>query len=178
MAKTNKTKEVIEYDVEYRYGTKWNQSPEKKYKYMECRSCGQYSTVGNDAVAVTCYECVQELVGPPEIKKRRTATKPAGWHWMAVFVDKDGTVYNKGKERPELKGTLDPTEIVPKKRLSKKEKEKYKHLAAVKVSKLKKSMSKMRWKKDKRLAMREIKYFSRIMNGKFPTDFKEKLFAE
>ena len=93
-------------------------------------------------------------------------------------MDKDGTVYNKGKERPELKGTLEPTKIVKKKRLSKKEKERYKHLAAVKVSKLKKSMSKMRWKKDKRLALREIKYFTRIMNGKFPTDFKEKLFAE
>jgi len=178
MAKTTKNKEQIIYDVEYRYGTHWNQSPDKKYKYMECKLCGQYSTVGNTATAVTCNDCVRELTGPPEIKTRKTSTKPAGWHWMAVFVDKDGTVYNKGKERPELKGTLEPTTIVKKKRLSKKEKEKYKHLAAVKVSKIKKSMSKMRWKKDKRMAVREIKYFTRIMNGKFPKDFKEKLFAE
>ena len=178
MAKTKKTNDIVDYLVEYRLGTKWNESPTHKYRYMECKLCGQMEKCGEGATAVTCNECVRELTGPPEIKVRKKSTKPAGWHWMAVFVDKDGTVYNKGKESPELKGTLEPTEIIKKKRLSKKEKEKYKHLAAVKVSKLKKSMSKLRWKKDKRLALREIKYFTRIMNGKFPKDFKEKLFAE
>ena len=34
---------------------------------------------------------------------------------MAEFVDKDGTVYHKGKEVPELKGTLPVTVVKPKK---------------------------------------------------------------
>jgi hypothetical protein len=32
---------------------------------------------------------------------------------MAEFVDKDGTVFHKGKEQPKLKGTLPPTKVKP-----------------------------------------------------------------
>ena len=39
---------------------------------------------------------------------------------MAEFVDKDGTVYHKGKEQPKLKGTLPPTEVKPRKKPTKK----------------------------------------------------------
>ena len=35
---------------------------------------------------------------------------------MNEFVDKDGTVYHKGKEMPELKGTLPVTVVKPKKK--------------------------------------------------------------
>ena len=35
---------------------------------------------------------------------------------MNEFVDKDGTVYHKGKENPELKGTRPITVIKPKKK--------------------------------------------------------------
>ena len=35
---------------------------------------------------------------------------------MNEFVDKDGTVYHKGKEMPELKGTRPITVIKPKKK--------------------------------------------------------------
>ena len=38
------------------------------------------------------------------------------WHFMNEFVDKDGTVYHKGKEMPELKGTRPITVIKPKKK--------------------------------------------------------------
>ena len=41
--------------------------------------------------------------------------RPAGWHWMKEFVDKTGKVFNKGKEVPELEGTLPSTKIKPKK---------------------------------------------------------------
>ena len=34
---------------------------------------------------------------------------------MKEFVDKDGNVFHKGKEISELKGTLPPTKIKPKK---------------------------------------------------------------
>jgi hypothetical protein len=54
---------------------------------------------------------------PEQDKPKRIKTgRPAGWHWMAEFVDKDGTVYHKGKEQPKLKGTLPPTKVVPKKK--------------------------------------------------------------
>ena len=38
---------------------------------------------------------------------------------MAEFVDKDGNVFHKGKEQPDLKGTLSPTKIKPKKKPAK-----------------------------------------------------------
>ena len=41
---------------------------------------------------------------PIENKPKRIKTgRPAGWHWMKEFVDKDGTVYHLGKEQPKLK---------------------------------------------------------------------------
>ena len=33
---------------------------------------------------------------------------------MNEFVDKDGNVFHKGKEQPELKGTLPPTKVKAK----------------------------------------------------------------
>ena len=51
-------------------------------------------------------------------KKPKTG-RPAGWHWMAEFVDKDGNVFHKGKEQPDLKGTLPPTKVKPRKKKKK-----------------------------------------------------------
>ena len=45
--------------------------------------------------------------------------RPAGWHWMKEFVDKDGNVFHKGKEQPKLKGTLKPTKVKPRKKKKK-----------------------------------------------------------
>ena len=50
--------------------------------------------------------------------------RPAGWHWMAEFVDKDGNVFHKGKEQPKLKGTLPPTKVKkPKKKTKRRTKD-------------------------------------------------------
>ena len=38
---------------------------------------------------------------------------------MNEFVDKDGSVFHKGKEQPELKGTLKPTKVKPRKKKKK-----------------------------------------------------------
>ena len=38
---------------------------------------------------------------------------------MNEFVDKDGNVFHKGKEQPELKGTLKPTKVKPPKKRKK-----------------------------------------------------------
>ncbi len=50
-----------------------------------------------------------------EPKSYKPTGRPAGWHWMNEFVDKDGNVFHKGKEQPKLKGTLEPTIVVRKK---------------------------------------------------------------
>jgi hypothetical protein len=52
-------------------------------------------------------------------KKHKKTGRPAGWHFMNEFVDKDGNVFHKGKEQPELKGTLKPTKVKPRKKKKK-----------------------------------------------------------
>lgn len=174
-----KEKEVIEYKSYYAKGTAWNQSPIYEYRYMECKKCGAYSTCGDDATAVTCNICAMEGVEPPVLKqKNKGAKRPKGWHFMAEYVDADGNVYHKGVEQPDLYGTLETTVIVPKKRVSKKDKQKYKYLAATKVSILKKELAKTRWKKDKKVILKSIRYFTRIMNGKLPTGYLERLYEK
>ena len=38
---------------------------------------------------------------------------------MNEFVDKDGRVFHKGKEQPDLKGTLKPTKVKARKKKKK-----------------------------------------------------------
>ena len=51
--------------------------------------------------------------------KRQPTGRPAGWHFMNEFVDKDGNVFHKGVEQPKLKGTLPPTKVKPQKKRKK-----------------------------------------------------------
>ena len=84
------------------------------YKAMECSKCGRLvEKVGYEAKSVVCSYCVLTAVGFPEETKPsyKPTGRPAGWHWMTEFVDKDGNVFHKGKEVPKLKGTLSPTKI-------------------------------------------------------------------
>ena len=84
------------------------------YKAMECSKCGRVvENVGYDAVSIRCSYCVFSAVGFPEETKPayKPTGRPAGWHWMKEFVDKDGNVFHSGKEQPKLKGTLPPTKI-------------------------------------------------------------------
>ena len=85
---------------------------------LECHKCGRWvENIGDDAVKVTCSICVLQAVGMPEEKKSYTPTgRPAGWHFMAEFVDKDGNVFHKGVEAKQLKGTLPPTKVKPPKK--------------------------------------------------------------
>ena len=156
----------MEYRVEYLPGTKWNERKGAMYRHMECRICGVMSKCGEDATAVTCTDCVQEGLyeqfGGPDVTLKKSSGRPRGWKWMAVFVDRDGTVFHRGIEQPELKGTLEPSKIKDKgNRLNKKEKEKIK-LEAI---------QKLRWKKDKKVLDKAIKYETRILAGKFPRKF-------
>ena len=92
--------------------------------YMACKNnCGNYEVVGEETIATTCWSCVMKVVGFPEEPKGYVPTgRPAGWHFMNEFVDKDGNVFHKGKEQPKLKGTLEPT-VVERKKIKRRTKE-------------------------------------------------------
>ena len=105
---------------------KWISFVEDEQRWMICKVCQSvYVKVDEDAVAVTCSNCVQRkcLATMPMDKffksvKPKTG-RPAGWHFMNEFVDKDGNVFHKGKEQPDLKGTLEPTIVKPRKKKKK-----------------------------------------------------------
>ena len=111
-------KKKIEYHS-YKEGT---------IRYMSCMVCGHYEAVGESATAVKCSRCVSLIMMDkyPHAKPKsyKPTGRPAGWHWMAEFVDKDGNVFHKGKEQPKLKGTLKPTKVKPpKKKIKRRTKE-------------------------------------------------------
>ena len=94
--------------------------------FMQCKKCYNYIETSSDSTAITCSLCVTITsiekfpdTLPKDWTKKLTG-KPSGWHWMKVFVDKEGNVFHKGEEQPELKGTLSPTKIKPKKKKKKK----------------------------------------------------------
>ena len=104
---------------------KYHQYVENDLLHMACKNnCGNYEVVGEETIAVTCWSCVMQVVGIPDEPKRKQPTgRPAGWHFMNEFVDKDGNVFHKGVEQPKLKGTLSPTKIEPKKKTKRRTKE-------------------------------------------------------
>ena len=81
---------------------------------LECSKCGRFvDNVGEKVTKVICSYCTLNMVGLPEEKTKtyKPTGRPAGWHFMSEFVDKDGNVFHRGKEQPKLKGTLPPTKI-------------------------------------------------------------------
>ena len=96
-------------------------------KHMQCKSCYDYKPVDDNIVSFICSKCtmlrtlkrtpLEEMI--PSLKKKKTSGRPAGWHFMNEFVDKDGNVFHKGKEQPKLKGTLKPTKVKPRKKKKK-----------------------------------------------------------
>ena len=93
--------------------------------YMDCKITGDpVANVSTEAKSVIGSRAVMGMVGIPKEKPTRVSSgRPAGWHFMNEFVDKDGRVFHKGKEQPDLKGTLPPTKIVPKKKTKRRAKE-------------------------------------------------------
>ena len=95
-------------------------------RWMICKVCqSEYVQVDENTAAITCAHCVMkktlELKPMDEFfaKKHKKTGRPAGWHFMNEFVDKDGNVFHKGKEQPKLKGTLKPTKVKPPKKRKK-----------------------------------------------------------
>ena len=93
-------------------------------KLLDCHKCGRWVEVDTKAHKVTCAYCVQLAVGFPDDEPKKVSSgRPAGWHFMNEFVDKDGTVFHKGVEQPDLKGTLKPTKVKPKKKAKRRSQE-------------------------------------------------------
>ena len=96
--------------------------------WLQCKFCCEYQKVDNVKGYITCSDCVvkADLITYPETamtKQKVSSGRPAGWHFMNEFVDKDGNVFHRGKEMPELKGTLPITKIKPKKKTKRRTKE-------------------------------------------------------
>ena len=93
--------------------------------YMDCKITGEpVANVSTKAKSVIGSKAVMGMVGLPKEKPKSVSTgRPAGWHFMNEFVDKDGTVFHKGVEQPKLKGTLKPTKVVAKKKTKRRTKE-------------------------------------------------------
>jgi len=124
---------------------------EGNIKYMSCQICGRYEVVGDETTAVKCGRCVSMIMmnkyPHEEPKSYKPTGRPAGWHWMNEFVDKDGNVFHKGKEQPKLKGTLKPTVVKPTKKKRKKRRTKEQMLLAIdaeRKAELKKAVQKQK----------------------------------
>ena len=92
--------------------------------YMDCKVTGEpvknVSTEATSVIGSRAFMARMDKMFPIENTPKRVSTgRPAGWHFMNEFVDKDGNVFHKGKEQPKLKGTLPPTKIKPKKKPTK-----------------------------------------------------------
>ena len=86
---------------------------EHKRKWLTCTTCTNDVMVDDDVIAVKCPMCTCKMA---PLEKRLTQTKqksdkPAGWRFMAEFVDKEGNVFHFGEEMPDLKGTKEPSNV-------------------------------------------------------------------
>ena len=93
--------------------------------YMDCKITGEpvknvstdaKEVIGDKALQSNMYKMFPETFETAVKPQRKKTGRPAGWHFMNEFVDKDGNVFHKGKEQPKLKGTLKPTKVKPPKK--------------------------------------------------------------
>ena len=124
--------------------------------YMDCKITGEpVRNVGTEATSVIGSRAVIARIHqmfPEQDKPKRVKTgRPSGWHFMNEFVDKDGNVFHKGKEQPDLKGTLPPTKIKPKKKAKRRSKE---EILLARHEKKKKVLKKAKNKLQKKITRR------------------------
>ena len=124
--------------------------------YMDCKVTGEpvknvsteaTSVIGSRAVMARMHQMFPEQDKPKRVKTGR----PSGWHFMNEFVDKDGNVFHKGKEQPDLKGTLPPTKIKPKKKAKRRTKD---EILLARHEKKKKILKKAKTKLQKKITRR------------------------
>jgi len=127
-------------------------------KTLDCKECGTLVRHCSDrAGKVTCWRCVAKATEPPpEYVKKKTGFPP-GWKFRKVFVHTNGTVYYKGIEQPELKGTLEPTLIEVKPKKSKAERKQERDQIFIQIGQLKKQLKKETKKGLQRKLQSQIK---------------------
>lgn len=121
-------------------------------KTIECSSCGLLCKVSEETTKIICSDCVIDSLVKSD---KRTTTKrrvgyPKGWRFMKEFVHSNGTVYHRGVEQPELKGTLQPTVIDLKPKVNRKDKKEKQQSLLEEYANIKKQL-----KKEKRKTVRK-----------------------
>lgn len=112
-------------------------------KKIDCDHCGTSLNVSDDVVSGVCWQCLIDVVKSLEAPvKKKLVGYPKGWRFMKEFVHSDGTVYHKGVEQPDLKGTMNPTIIEEKPKKTKQQKKAEKSEALLEYAKLKKELGK------------------------------------
>jgi hypothetical protein len=95
-------------------------------RFWKGKKCNNYVAIAETSIAAVCSACVNKVVEPPVLKHvQEKSDKPRGWKFMKVYVHANGTVFHKGVEQPNLKGTLPVTDVSAKdtkKKMSKQEK--------------------------------------------------------
>jgi len=118
-------------------------------KSLECRSCSTLLRGLDDSVeSITCHACITEMLQEYDyltIPKPKSTLKegyPKGWKFMKVFVHSNGTVYFKGVEQPDLKGSYDATPIASKAKKSRAQKREERESMLTEYNKLKTDLKK------------------------------------
>ena len=96
--------------------------------YMDCKITGDpvrnVSVEAKSVIGSRAFMAKMAKMFPETQKPTYKPTgRPAGWHFMNEFVDKDGNVFHRGKEQPKLFGTLPATKVQPKKKIKRRTKE-------------------------------------------------------
>ena len=118
--------------------------------YMDCRVTGEpVRNVSTDAVSVMGSRAINGQLNklfPDTSKPDKPTGRPISSSHIE-FVDKDGNVFHKGVEQPDLKGTLPPTKVKPVKKKKTKRRTKEQILIAREAEKkaaLKKAVQKQK----------------------------------
>jgi len=84
-------------------------------KWWKGTECKEWVIVSEKATAVLCHRCVNlHVEAPVERGASNRSGHPKGWKFMKLYVAQDGTVFHKGVEQADLKGTMPVTVIEPK----------------------------------------------------------------
>jgi hypothetical protein len=163
--KARKTRKMTQKEVK-----KMKMRMASKKKWLKCTKCDNEVLVDEDVIAVKCWECTSQLAPVPKrlLESKKKSDKPAGWRFMAEFVDKDGNVYHFGEEQPELKGTLEPSNVEKIRAEQKKKREETKKKKELRAKNREARLVKQYEKKKKALKKAEEKKQREIdkKNGK------------
>ena len=129
------------------------------FDMIECYNCGSViKDVHTTVEKVLCWQCcIDNHWDKTEVINKKSSGKPRGWKFMAVYVHKDGTVYHKGTEQPDLKGTLPPTKIKPKQKATKKLTKKESNELVAELGTLKASLRRVKTKRAQATIEKKIK---------------------